>query len=78
MLHLGAFGCALAQDRRAQTIKFCFCKNNKRIIIMGGTEKQKKGMENAIKRDLQLADVGTAPRGFPQLQSMGAIIHGEA
>ena len=32
----------------------------------------------AIKRDLQLADVGTAPRGFPQLQSMGAIIHGEA
>ena len=45
---------------------------------MGGTEKQKKGMENAIKRDLQLADVGTAPRGFPQLQSMGAIIHGEA
>ena len=32
----------------------------------------------AINRDLQLADVGTAPRGFPQLQSMGAIIHGEA
>ena len=32
---------------------------------------------NAVKRDLQLADVGTAPRGYPQLQSMGAIIHGE-
>ena len=31
----------------------------------------------AIKRDLQLAGVGTAPRGFPQLQSMVAIIHGE-
>jgi hypothetical protein len=29
------------------------------------------------KRDLQLADVGTAPRGYPQLQSMGAIVHGE-
>ena len=32
---------------------------------------------NAVKRDLQLADVGTAPRGYPQLQSMGAIVHGE-
>jgi hypothetical protein len=32
----------------------------------------------AIKRDLQLADVGTAPRDFLQLQNMGAIIHGEA
>ena len=32
---------------------------------------------NAVKRDLQLADVGTAPRGYPQLQSMGAIIQGE-
>ena len=32
----------------------------------------------AIKRDLQLGDVDTAPRGFsPQLQSIGAIIHGE-
>lgn len=31
----------------------------------------------AIKRDIQLADLGTAPRGFPQLQSMGAVIHGE-
>ena len=53
-------------------------KTGVREPLMGGTEKQKKGMENAIKRDLQLADVGTAPRGFPQLQSMGAIIHGEA
>jgi len=32
----------------------------------------------AVKRDLQLADVGTASRGYPQLQHMGAIIHGEA
>jgi hypothetical protein len=32
----------------------------------------------AVKRDLQLADVGTASRGYPQLQQMGAIIHGEA
>jgi hypothetical protein len=31
----------------------------------------------AIKRDLQLADLGTAPRGYPQLQHMGAVIHGE-
>ena len=31
----------------------------------------------AIKLD-ELAVVGTAPRGFPQLQIMGAIIHGEA
>jgi hypothetical protein len=31
----------------------------------------------AIKRELQLADLGTAPRGYPQLQSMGAMIHGE-
>lgn len=31
----------------------------------------------AVKRDLQLADVGTAPRGAPQLESMGAVIHGE-
>ena len=31
----------------------------------------------AVKRDLQLADVGTAPRGAPQLESMGAAIHGE-
>ena len=31
----------------------------------------------AIKRDLQLADLGTAPRGYPQLQQMGAVIHGE-
>ena len=30
----------------------------------------------AIKREL-LADLGTAPRGYPQLQSMGAVIHGE-
>ena len=32
---------------------------------------------NAVKRDLQLPDVGTALRGYPQLPSMGAIIHGE-
>ncbi len=32
----------------------------------------------AVKHDLQLADVGTASRGYPQLQQMGAIIHGEA
>jgi hypothetical protein len=32
----------------------------------------------AIKRDLQLADIGTASRGYPQLQQMGAVIHGEA
>jgi hypothetical protein len=31
----------------------------------------------AIKRDLQLADIGTAPRPHPQLHSMGRIIHGE-
>ena len=31
----------------------------------------------AVKRNLQLADVGTAPRGAPQLQEMGAVIHGE-
>jgi hypothetical protein len=31
----------------------------------------------AIKRDLQLADLGTTPRGYPQLQQMGAVIHGE-
>jgi hypothetical protein len=31
----------------------------------------------AIKRELQLADLGTAPRGYPQLQQMGAVIHGE-
>ena len=32
----------------------------------------------AVKRDLQLADIGTASRGYPQLQQMGAVIHGEA
>ncbi len=32
----------------------------------------------AVKLDLQLADVGTASLGYPQLQHMGAIIHGEA
>jgi hypothetical protein len=31
----------------------------------------------AIKRELQLADLGTAPRGYPQLQQMGAVIHGK-
>jgi hypothetical protein len=31
----------------------------------------------AIQRELQLADLGTAPRGDPQLQHMGAVIHGE-
>jgi hypothetical protein len=31
----------------------------------------------AIKRELQLADLDTAPRGYPQLQQMGAVIHGE-
>jgi hypothetical protein len=31
----------------------------------------------AIKQDLQLADLGTDPRGYPQLQQMGAVIHGE-
>jgi hypothetical protein len=31
----------------------------------------------AIKRDLQLADIGTAPRGYPQLQQMVAVIHGK-
>jgi hypothetical protein len=31
----------------------------------------------AIKREVQLADLGTAPRGYPQLQQMGAVIHGE-
>ena len=31
----------------------------------------------AIKRELQLADLGTAPRGDPQLQQMGAVIHGK-
>jgi len=31
----------------------------------------------AIKRSLQLADIGTASRGYPQLQQMGAVIHGE-
>ncbi len=31
----------------------------------------------AIKRELEFVDLGTAPRGFPQLQSMGAVIHGE-
>ena len=31
----------------------------------------------AIKRELQLADLGTAPRGYLQLQKMGAVIHGE-
>ncbi len=31
----------------------------------------------AFKRELQLADLGTAPRGYPQLQTMGAVIHGE-
>ena len=31
----------------------------------------------AVKRMFQLADVGTAPRGAPQLDEMGAIIHGE-
>jgi hypothetical protein len=32
----------------------------------------------AVKRDLQLADIGTASRGYPQLHQMGAVIHGEA
>jgi hypothetical protein len=32
----------------------------------------------AVKRDLQLADIGTASCGYPQLQQMGAVIHGEA
>jgi hypothetical protein len=31
----------------------------------------------AIKRELQLADLATAPRGYPQLQQMGAVIDGE-
>ena len=31
----------------------------------------------AIKHDLQLADIGTVPRGYLQLQQMGAVIHGE-
>ena len=31
----------------------------------------------AIKRDLQLADIGTAPRPYPQLHSMGLVLHGE-
>jgi len=31
----------------------------------------------AVKRMFQLADVGTAPRGAPQLAEMGAAIHGE-
>ncbi len=31
----------------------------------------------AIKRELQLADFGTAPRGYSQLQTMGDVIHGE-
>jgi hypothetical protein len=31
----------------------------------------------AIKRELQLADLGTAPLGYPQLQHMGTVIHGE-
>jgi hypothetical protein len=31
----------------------------------------------AIKRELQLADLGTAPCSYPQLQNMGAVIHGE-
>jgi hypothetical protein len=31
----------------------------------------------AIKRDLQLADIGTAPRPHPQLHSMGRVVHGE-
>jgi hypothetical protein len=29
----------------------------------------------AIKRDLQLADIGTAPHPHPQLHSMGRVIH---
>jgi hypothetical protein len=32
----------------------------------------------AIKRELQLADLGNAPRGYPQMKSMGAVIHDEA
>jgi hypothetical protein len=32
----------------------------------------------AIKRELQPADLGTAPRGYPQLPTMGAVIHGES
>ena len=32
----------------------------------------------AIKRNLQLADIGTVPpRPYPQLHSMGRVIHGE-
>ena len=31
----------------------------------------------AIKRDLQLADIGTALRPYPQLHSMGRVVHGE-
>ena len=31
----------------------------------------------AIKRELQLADLGTAHLGYPQLQHMGTVIHGE-
>ena len=31
----------------------------------------------AVTRMFQLADVGTAPRGAPQLAEMGAAIHGE-
>ena len=31
----------------------------------------------AMKRELHLADLGTAPRGYPQLQQMDAVIHGE-
>ena len=31
----------------------------------------------AVKRMFQLADVGTAPRGAPQLAEMDAAIHGE-
>ncbi len=34
-------------------------------------------LEKAIKRDLQLADIGTAPRPHPQLHSMGRVVHGE-
>ena len=32
---------------------------------------------NPIK-ELELADLGNAPRGYPQMQNMGAVIHSEA
>ena len=54
---------------------------NRGIVSIKTIKRELEGSCNSLTRkrkDLQqLADLGTAPRGYPQLQSMGAVIHGE-